>query len=62
MLTLGTMANINAEIDAETAELLAVELGVEVDFKQAVDLAEQTLSELRRAQPTIRRSSSRVRR
>ncbi len=33
MLSLGTMANINAEIDAEMAELLAVELGVEVEIK-----------------------------
>ncbi len=34
MLGLGTMANINSEIDPEMAELLAVEMGVEVDFKQ----------------------------
>ncbi len=46
MLSLGTMANINAEIDPEMAELLAVELGVEVDLKREVDLAEQTLDEL----------------
>jgi translation initiation factor IF-2 len=48
MLTLGTVGNINinSEIDAETAELLAVGLGVEVDFKQEVDLAEQTLAQL----------------
>jgi translation initiation factor IF-2 len=49
LLTLGTMSNpnINSEIDPETAELLAVGLGVEVDFKQEVDLAEQTLTQLR---------------
>jgi translation initiation factor IF-2 len=47
MLTLGTMANINAEIDADTAELLAVGLGVEIDFKHSVDLAEQTIAQLR---------------
>ncbi|MGD9722825.1 MAG: translation initiation factor IF-2 [Pirellulales bacterium] len=46
MLNLGTMANINAEIDPELAELLAVELGVEVDFKREVDVAEQTLTDL----------------
>jgi translation initiation factor IF-2 len=46
MLTLGTMANINAEIEPEMAELLAVELGVEVDFKHEVDMAEHTLAEL----------------
>ncbi len=49
MLALGTMANINAEVDPELAELLAVELGVEVDFKKEVDVAEQTLSELLQA-------------
>jgi translation initiation factor IF-2 len=47
MLTLGTMANINAEIDQETAELLAVSLGVEIDIKAAVDIAEQTIAQLR---------------
>jgi translation initiation factor IF-2 len=47
LLTLGTMANINSEIDPETAELLAVGLGVEVDFRHEVDLAEQTLARLR---------------
>ncbi len=46
LLALGTMANINAEIEAETAELLAVELGVEVDIKRPVDLAEQTFEQL----------------
>lgn len=46
MLNLGTMANINAEIDAELAELLAVELGVEVELKREVDQAEQTLAAL----------------
>ncbi len=46
MLELGTMANINAEVDAEMAELLAVELGVEVDFKQEIDAAEKALNEL----------------
>ncbi len=50
MLGLGTLANINinAEIDAEMAELLAVSLGVEIDLKlREVDLGEQTLSDLR---------------
>ncbi|HEX3726077.1 MAG TPA: translation initiation factor IF-2, partial [Pirellulales bacterium] len=49
MLSLGTMANINAEIDPELAELLAVELGVEVDFRKEVDLAEQAISQLQQA-------------
>ncbi len=46
MLALGTMANINAEVEPELAELLAVELGVEVDFKREVDAAEQALTDL----------------
>ncbi|HTM52505.1 MAG TPA: translation initiation factor IF-2 [Pirellulales bacterium] len=49
LMSLGTMVNINAELDAETAELLAVSLGVEVDFKHAVDLGEQTIAQLREA-------------
>ncbi|REK09502.1 MAG: translation initiation factor IF-2 [Planctomycetota bacterium] len=46
LLELGTMGNINSEIEPETAELLAVELGVEVDFKHEVDLAEQALNQI----------------
>jgi len=46
LLALGTMANINAELDVETAELLAVELGIEAEFKRPVDLAEQTFEQL----------------
>ncbi len=48
MLTLGTPGtniNINSEIDPDTAELLAVGLGVEIDFTKQVDLAEQTVTE-----------------
>ncbi len=41
LLQLGTMSNINAELDAEMAELLAAEFGMEVDFKQPVDPEEQ---------------------
>jgi translation initiation factor IF-2 len=47
LLELGTMGNINSEIDTEMAELLAVELGVELDFKREVDLSEQVLAQLR---------------
>ncbi|MBI3839794.1 MAG: translation initiation factor IF-2, partial [Planctomycetia bacterium] len=47
MLSLGTVGNINTQIDSEMAELLAVSLGVEIDFKPEVDLAEQKLSALR---------------
>jgi len=45
LLGFGKMSNINAVIDDETAELLAVELGVEVDFKAAVDLEDQLLTQ-----------------
>jgi len=45
LLGFGTMSNINAGIDDETAELLAVELGVEVDFKSAVDFEDQLISQ-----------------
>ncbi len=40
------MGNINSEIEPDMAELLAVELGVEVDFKLAVDAGEQALAKL----------------
>ncbi|MGD9127173.1 MAG: translation initiation factor IF-2 [Planctomycetia bacterium] len=40
----GGMLNINAELDHETAELLAVELGVEVDFKEQVALEEKVIA------------------
>ena len=48
LLTLGTGAtlNINAELDPEMAELLAVELAVEVDFRRHVKLEDQILPEL----------------
>jgi translation initiation factor IF-2 len=46
LLQLGTMGNINSEIEPDLAELLAVELGVEVDFKQAVDTGEETIARL----------------
>lgn len=37
--------NINSQLDDELAEMLAVELGVEVDFRHPVDLEEQLLQE-----------------
>ena len=48
LLTLGasTGMNINAELDPEMAELLAAELGVEVDFRRHVELEQQLLPEL----------------
>ncbi len=45
LLGFGKMSNINAEVDHETAELLCVELGVEVDFKSAVDLEDQLFAD-----------------
>jgi len=47
LMALGTMLTINSEIEADLAELLAVELGVEIDFKHAVDQGEETLASLR---------------
>jgi translation initiation factor IF-2 len=47
LLGLGTMGNINSEIEPEMAELLAVELGVEIDFKHAVDEGEEALAKIR---------------
>ncbi len=47
LLVLGTMGNINSEIEPEMAELLAVELGVEIDFKHAVDQGEEALARVR---------------
>ncbi len=46
LMTLGTLANINAELEPETAELLATDLGVEVDFRHAVDLEQSLISQL----------------
>ncbi len=47
LLNLGTMGNINSEIEPEMAELLAVELGVEIEFKHAVDVGEEALLKIR---------------
>jgi translation initiation factor IF-2 len=45
LLAIGSpVMNINAAIDPEIVELLAVELGVEVEIKQAVSLEDQVLS------------------
>ncbi len=46
LMSLGTLANINAELEPETAELLATDLGVEVDFRHAVNLEQSVLEEL----------------
>jgi translation initiation factor IF-2 len=46
LLEMGTMTNIAANLDLELAELLAVELGVEVKFEKQVDLEQQLIPEL----------------
>ncbi len=43
LLGMGVVSNIAANVDAETAELLAVELGVEVDFRREVSLEDKLL-------------------
>ena len=45
LLAMGIMSNIAANLDAETAELLAVELGVEVDFRREVSLEDKVLAD-----------------
>ncbi len=44
LLGIGTMATINSVIEPETAELLAVEMGAEIDFRRESTLAEKQLS------------------
>ncbi len=44
LLKLGTMTNITANLDHDMAELLAVEFGVEVDFREQVALEDQVIS------------------
>lgn len=43
LLALGRMANMNADLDQEIAELLAIELGLEVSFKKPVELEQQVI-------------------
>ena len=46
MQQFGKMGNINAEIDDETVQLLAVEMGVEIEFKQQENLEDSLLSSM----------------
>ncbi|MCC6125714.1 MAG: translation initiation factor IF-2 [Pirellulales bacterium] len=46
LLEMGTMTNIAANLDAELAELLASELGVDAKFHHQADIEEQLLPEL----------------
>ena len=43
LLSLGIVSNIAASLDAETAEMLAVELGVEADIRREVSLEQKVL-------------------
>jgi len=52
LLELGQMCTIAADLDADTAELLAVELGVDVELHRPVDLAEQLLPALEQDDPS----------
>ncbi len=45
LMGFGTMATINAELEPETAELIATELGMEVEFRQPESLEETLLSQ-----------------
>ena len=47
LMALGTIGAINSELDREACELLAVELGVEVDFREPVGLEQKILSSFR---------------
>jgi translation initiation factor IF-2 len=47
LLEMGSMGNINAELNGETVEYLAADLGIEVTIKQEVDFAEGHLAALR---------------
>ncbi len=46
LMALGTMATMNSQLDPEMAEMLAVEMGVEIDFKKPQGLADRTLTEI----------------
>jgi translation initiation factor IF-2 len=46
LLKLGTMSSITANLDRDTAEFLAAELGVEVDFREELALEAKVLSQL----------------
>ena len=51
LLALGIVSNIAASLDAETAELLAVELGVDVDIRREVSLEQKVLESADQTDP-----------
>ena len=46
MMTMGIMANINAELDLETAEMVAAELDLEIQLKATETLEDELITEL----------------
>ncbi|MCU0708791.1 MAG: translation initiation factor IF-2 [Pirellula sp.] len=46
LMTMGTMANINASLTQEQAELVALDLGLEIEFKQAETLENSVIARL----------------
>jgi translation initiation factor IF-2 len=50
LMQMGQMLNINANLDLELAELLAVELGVEIQFRQPESLEENLISQMESAE------------
>ena len=46
LMGMGVMANINAQIEDEMVELIAAELGVELEFKQAESLEESVVQKI----------------
>ena len=47
LMGLGTMATINSTIDAELAEMVAAELGLDLEFKQPETLEDKLLEEIK---------------
>ncbi|MCG8584882.1 MAG: translation initiation factor IF-2 N-terminal domain-containing protein, partial [Pirellulales bacterium] len=47
LIGLGVMANINATLDDEMAELLAEQLGADIEFRHAVNLEDDLLASIR---------------
>ena len=45
LMEMGTMSNINGMLDDETAQFLAAQLSLEIEFKQPVSLEEQMLAD-----------------
>ena len=46
LMQMGAMVTINAQVDSELVEILAAELGVELEFKQQVSLEQSLIEEI----------------